>query len=223
MAVSPVSSSTPHTTTSRAALADNFDKFLFLLTTQLQNQDPLQPMDTAEFTNQLVQYANVEQAISTNQNLETLISLQSDTATINSLGFLGKSVEVLGDMINLADGQSRFAYTMENAASEVRINIRSEDGRTIVRTLTDNPTAAGRHEITWDGKDANGNDLPAGTYKIEVIASRNNGVATERVTTVTSFIGTVTGVNTALNNKALLFGNTPYTFDRIMRVGIAAN
>ncbi|MCC7047960.1 MAG: hypothetical protein IT562_14710, partial [Alphaproteobacteria bacterium] len=79
------------TTKSMSKLAENFDQFLTLLTTQLKNQDPLSPMDSAQFTQQLVSFAGVEQQINTNKNLETLLSLQKSNQMVGALDLMGKT------------------------------------------------------------------------------------------------------------------------------------
>ncbi|MGB1540522.1 MAG: flagellar hook assembly protein FlgD, partial [Rickettsiales bacterium] len=81
----------------RSKLSGDFDTFLLLLTTQLQNQDPIEPLDTNEFTAQLVQFANVEQAIDTNSNLETMISMQQGTQINNAVNYIGNFVEAKGN------------------------------------------------------------------------------------------------------------------------------
>src|SRR6202162_6681273 len=109
---------TPTTTTSNTGtaqaaglvgsqqLAGNFNTFLTLLTTQLQNQDPLSPLDTNQFTQQLVQFASVEQQINMNTSLSTLISLQQTAQATSALGFLGATVVVSGNFAQLVNGQA---------------------------------------------------------------------------------------------------------------------
>src|SRR5215469_6276624 len=102
MATTPVTSTTPPTqtptpsvaTSSKKQLSANFDTFLTLLTTQLQNQDPLQPMDSNQFTQQLVQFSQVEQQINSNQNLETLISATKNQTSQSAVSYLGKSLTI---------------------------------------------------------------------------------------------------------------------------------
>ena len=86
------------------SLADNFDNFLILLTTQLQNQDPLSPMESTEFTNQLVQFASVEQQIKQNQSLEDLLAIERSNQAVSAVGFLGANVEAFGNSMMLENG-----------------------------------------------------------------------------------------------------------------------
>ena len=88
-------------------LSADMNTFLTLLTTQLKYQDPLDPMDTAEFTNQLVQYSSVEQAIHTNSNLETLLSLNIANLGAQAVSYMGKVAQVLGDVMPLEGGKAK--------------------------------------------------------------------------------------------------------------------
>lgn len=90
-------------------LAENFDNFLTILITQLQNQDPLSPMESNEFTSQLVQFTGVEQQVLQNKNLEELIRLQSANQTLSAVSFIGKLVEATGDTNTLTDGEATFS------------------------------------------------------------------------------------------------------------------
>src|SRR4029079_13178737 len=107
MTVTPASSTTPGTTTQPDAmkqLSGNFSTFLTLLTTQLKNQDPTSPMDSNQFTQQLVMYSQVEQQISTNDNLKTLITQGTSNASAMTAGYLGKKVSVLNGNASLPGG-----------------------------------------------------------------------------------------------------------------------
>ncbi len=93
-------------------LSGNFQTFLKLLTTQLQNQDPLDPMDTSQFTQQLVEYSQVEQQIDTNGNLQSLISQGTQQSAAYATGYLGKTVTVSGGEGSLANGQAQWTYNL---------------------------------------------------------------------------------------------------------------
>src|SRR5215831_15863666 len=96
--------------TDKTTLAGNFNTFLTLLTTQLKNQNPLDPLDTNQFTQQLVQFASVEQQINMNTQLTTLVSLQKATQTTSAMGFLGKTVTVKGATAPLMNGQAQWTF-----------------------------------------------------------------------------------------------------------------
>lgn len=157
----------------RSKLTGDLQSFLTLLTTQLKHQDPLEPMDSTEFTAQLAQFAGVEQNIQTNANLEKLIGLNSSNQALTAVGYLGKYVEAKGNTAALANGQTSFAYELPSNASAVAITIRNESGvqvATVPGELT-----AGRHAFSWDGLDLQGVQQPDGKYTISVNALANSG------------------------------------------------
>lgn len=157
----------------RSKLSANFDTFLKLLTEQLKNQDPTDPMDTAEFTQQLVQYSQVEQQISTNSNFETLIGLQRASAGSAALNYLGKTVVTKGSLATLQSGAANWAYQLPANATETQLVVTDDQGR-IVRT-TNGAITAGSQTFAWDGKGQNGQALPDGVYRLEVKAKDANG------------------------------------------------
>lgn len=205
MAVSGVQSGAPVAQTSEAAqdrtsLGQDFDQFLRLLTTQLQNQDPLSPMDSTEFTNQLVQFSNVEQAIKQNDYLEKLLTMQTLNLTALGVSFIGKDVEVSGDTFEKpAAGPVAFSYDMPAEAATGTISIIDEQGQVVWSQQAD--TAAGRHDLTWDGLDNNDQALPAGTYTLRIGALTDKKAALN----VTTYVpGHVEGLESADNGDLLL-------------------
>ena len=183
-------------TTSGTKLAENFDTFLTMLTVQLKNQDPLSPMDSTEFTNQLVQFSAVEQQIASNKNLENLISVTQTNTKAQAIAYIGHTIETAGTVLPLQGGvetqtntialtnsSASFKYTLDGTSSTTTISIKDSNGD-VVRTLSGN-TSSGSHEITWDGKDASNEKLPDGNYTVAVTAtdSAGAGVASKVYTT----------------------------------------
>lgn len=165
-------------------LAEDFSQFLQLLTTQLQNQDPLSPMDSNEFTNQLVQFSQVEQQINANTKLDDLVALQLNNAITSSLGYVGLDVSYISAEIAYVDGENTtIKYNLENAATVSKINIFNEEGNLVFSG--DAEKGAGVHEFTWDGRDILGNQLPSGTYSISIdsLDSEDNVIETTTVVT----------------------------------------
>lgn len=184
---------------SKVSLGSDFNTFLTMLTTQLKNQDPLSPMDSTQFTSQLVQYSSVEQQINANSNLEKLISLQQSASTAQGINYLGQTVEVSGTTLPLQDGSASYTYTLPKAAASTTIQIKDSDGK-VVKTVTGD-TTAGAHSMTWDGKDSDDTQLSDGKYSINVIATAADG---STLTTTTTTFGKVTKVvNDATNGTQL--------------------
>lgn len=183
------------------SLAETFDTFLTLLTTQLQHQDPLDPMDTNEFTSQLVEFTGVEQAISTNQKLDNLIALQTDMQLNNAVGYIGKTVTADSIILMLQDGQSTVTYDLGANAAQAEIMIIDEQGET-VRTLSGD-TEVGHHEITWDGLDDDGDPVEDGLYGFLVTALDADGKPVELVQ---GTAGRVTGAKLADGEVVLEIG-----------------
>jgi flagellar basal-body rod modification protein FlgD len=161
-----ISASTGAAATSKAKLATDFDQFLLLLTAQLQNQDPLDPLNSNEFVQQLVSFTGVEQAIATNANLESLIAMNRAAQAASAVSYLGTTVEATGNRVALANGEARFLYTLPENASSTSILIADESGDTVF--VGKGNITAGEHGFVWDGRDANGVPQPDGIYKITV-------------------------------------------------------
>lgn len=182
-------------TTSKAdaassALSSNYNMFLTLLTTQLKNQDPTDPMKSSEFTSQLVQYSSVEQQIQANKNLETLISTVGNQNATFAVNLLGKQVSATGTAAALSNGSANWGYKLASDASTVNISVVNSTGTTVYTTTT--AGTAGNNTFTWDGKDSSGTAQPDGTYYINLTAADATGAA---VTSSTSISGTVSAVD----------------------------
>ena len=173
-----------------------------LLTTQLQNQDPLEPLDPNQFTEQLVQFSEVEQSIATNKKLDDLIQLQSDNQLNSAVSYIGKTAEFVSDQLMLSNGSALISYGLDSRAESTQISIVDSNGRT-VRVL-DGETASGRHEIVWDGKDGTGADLADGVYSFSVAAVDEEG---ETVGSVAATTGKVTGVEIVDGVATLIMGD----------------
>src|SRR3984885_7455621 len=202
-AVSQIATTTSSTSTSSSTaqaagssasqqLAGNFDTFLQLLTTQLQNQNPLDPLDTNQFTEQLVEFASVEQQINENTNLQTLISMQQTNEATSALQLVGSPVTVGGNaaaLDNAANSAATWNLTTTTPATAT-VTVTSAAGTTAYSgTMSLN---AGTQSFTWNGQGSNGQTWPDGTYKLSVTATGANGQA---VSVSTQVQGVVSGVN----------------------------
>lgn len=173
-------------------LASDFSDFLTLLTTQLQNQDPLDPMDSGEFTNQLVAFTGVEQQIRTNQNLEQLTALTQLNNIGNIAGYLGYDALVEAPFGDHTTDGIKWQYSHGDAASSTSLQVRDEEDNIIFETA--GKTGVGLHEFNWDGKDASGNSVAPGNYQLKVVAKDAEGKA---LTAGIAVQETITSVNTA--------------------------
>ncbi len=214
--VDEVSSATQTQTQSGAAkttLASDFDAFLLLLTTQLKHQDPLSPIEPTEFTNQLVQFASVEQQIATNSNLENLLLIQNASLASAVVGFIGTEVEAQTNRVPLQDGNASFTYTLANNAKNTAIIITDGSG-TVVKTDT-GELGAGSHEYVWDGTDNDGNPVDDGPYSVSVAAV---GVEGEQISTSMVMKGRVSGVSMNGNATTLDVGGVNVGLDEILSI-----
>ena len=182
-------------------LSGNFSTFLTLLTTQLQNQDPLNPMDSSQFTQQLVMFSQVEQQINTNQNLQTLIALNQANTLSNATTYLGKTVTITTGNGALQDGSCSWRYALGADAANTTLTITNSNGQVVYSGPGE--TASGGHDFTWDGKDSSGNQLPDGVYKLSVSASAPDGSA---IQSAIAFKGVVDEVNMTGNEPLLMIG-----------------
>ena len=196
-----------------STLANTFDTFLKLLTTQLQNQDPLDPIKSEQFTSQLVQFSGVEQSININKKLEQLIELQTSSQLNSAVSYIGKIVEVVADELMLKDGAAKISYGLDHNAATTVITIVDLNGNA-VRTIN-GEIAAGRHEFDWDGRNAVGDQVPDGVYGFSVVAVDNDE---ETVDTVAASLGRVTGVEIVDDALWLNIGEMGVPFDSLFAV-----
>ncbi len=200
-----------------SALASDLDTCLTLLTTQLQNQDPLSPLDSNQFTEQLVQFSQVEQTIATNKNLEDLLAAIGDGNTASAVSYIGKDVLADGNEAYLTGGQATWSYALADPAQATSITVSDADGKLLL--ATQGQTGAGQHEFVWNGQDSSGKSLPDGIYYVAVAAQNAEG---ESIAASTYSTGIVTGVNTSADGTELLLGEVSVPMGNVVRVQDAA-
>jgi flagellar basal-body rod modification protein FlgD len=192
------SSSSSSSSSSGSSMTAVQDQFLKLLTTQLQNQDPLNPMDNAQITSQIAQISTVTGIQSLNTTLQTLLAASQDSQTTQAASLVGQAVMVPGTSLQLAsstgsDGTTTTAaigaYVLAGDADKVTVTIKDSDGNT-VRTLTYGAQSSGLHDFTWDGITDSGTTAAVGAYKISVAA----GNGSDSVTTTPLTLGSVRSV-----------------------------
>ncbi len=213
LAVDALANSQDKTTNSANKLAKDLDSFLLLLTSQLKNQDPLSPMDSTEFTNQLTQFAQVEQQINLNASLNNLIGLTQQSIVSNAVNYIGKTVEGESSQVPLSGGNLKAAYGLVGEAKSVNVVVRDDTGNIVFTKAGE--TTQGVHEFQWDGKDSYGVQMKDGTYSISITAMDGADKPVENY--VTAF-GKVTGVTTINGTTILLLDKVGVPIDKVLSV-----
>ncbi|MEL7486020.1 MAG: flagellar hook capping FlgD N-terminal domain-containing protein [Pseudomonadota bacterium] len=213
-ALAQSATTSPSTNQAFSSLTDNFDTFLTLLTTQLRNQDPLEPLDTEQFTEQLVQFANVEQSIQTNANLETLISLQSSSDRASALDLIGKSVTVETDAARHDGGGAAWTFSVDGA-TRAALSVVDASGAEVF--AADQAVGPGAQDFVWDGRGTDGRIAPPGVYRLVVDAVDASGSATEAA------ISTQTRVDAVVFNAGASQLETPIGVIALDDIARAAN
>ena len=198
---------------SLSKLNSDFDMFLTLLTTQLRNQDPLDPMDNAEMTNQLVQFANVEQQIAQNTNLEQMIMLLNAQSAASAVGYIGKDIQFTDSTTIYSGSPVTFGYTPAKSADTLKINVLDADGK-VIRTM-EGEKSAQRHSIVWDGLDDLGNPAAPGqyTFRVDAMDKEKNLILAE-----TDITGRVTGAASDSTGNFVLVGDLAIEVTKIVAV-----
>jgi len=202
---------------SQEGFDDQYTTFLTLLTTQLQNQNPLEPLDTNQFTQQIVEYSSLEQQINQNSNLERLIAAFEGFSANAALNYVGDRVSYGGTTTTLENGAAEWGYTLAGTAEETTITIRDASGA-IVRTL-DGETTNGRHSFVWNGRDDDGAQLEDGVYQITVEARD----ADDNLLPVSTEVsGIVTGADLTAAEPTLLVNGNPVPVSAVRTVSVAS-
>lgn len=214
MAVSGVGSSSSSSSTSMtgARLADNFDTFLQILTTQLRNQNPLDPLDTNQFTQQLVQFSGVEQQIKTNQFLEAMMTSTQNANNSQAVSYIGKIVTAEGSKTELVEGKATWHFATAKAAS-ISATVRDKDGN-VVYTKT-GTVKQGESVFTWDGIGSDGRKKPDGSYSVTIEGRDGDG---KLVDVATQMTGEVTGVDFSGTEPVLIVGGAKVNLSSVLSV-----
>ena len=198
-----------------------YSTFLTLLTTQLKNQDPTSPLDTNQFTQQLVQMTGVQQQLLSNELLQTLVNQNGGAAGVSqAVGLIGKSVQATGDTAVLDGGQASWSYDLPADAASATLTLSNAAGQ----TAWSGPASAlgkGDHDFTWNGQTTGGTQLPdGGAYKLTVTAKDANGAALTPTVSLRGVVGSVETVNGA---AVLNLGKTQTPFTGVTEVQNASS
>jgi flagellar basal-body rod modification protein FlgD len=193
-------------------IASNFTTFLQLLTTQLKNQNPLDPLDTNQFTQQLVQFAQVEQQMKSNDQLASLVALEKSAQATTALAYVGQTVVVDGSTTQLANGRADWSLNVSKP-STATITIRDAVGQTVYSgTYSVNP---GNQTFTWDGRGNDGRLWPDGAYSLSATAVDSNA---QSVAISTEVQATVDSVDLTQDPPTMSINGQNYSMDKIKRI-----
>ncbi len=211
------------TTDATGQINKDFTFFLKMLTTQLQNQDPTEPMDVSQMTQQIATYSGVEQQIKTNKSLEALLTNNKQSQLSTAVSYIGKEVETDGNVGTLQYaqsgdeiyGQAVFSYMLPKGSQGAKITILNETGQAVF--TGDGTLKSGRNVVVWDGKNSfTGAAAAAGKYTIQVKAKDAAG---KDITVETRAVGTVDTVETdASGNIILNVGDAQVKYEDILAV-----
>ncbi|MCF7810690.1 flagellar hook assembly protein FlgD [bacterium] len=201
-----------------SALEDKND-FLTLLVAQMQYQDPLNPLDGADFAAQLAQFSSLEELQNINTNLsesinaDMLLALSINNTMATTI--VGKSIRAASNEICFKDGKPvDIDYELSGNAARVKIDIYNEDGQ-LLRTITETGKGSGDNAASWDGRDAKGNLVPQGSYYVDVSATAPGGgtVAAQALA-----VGVVTGVRFVDGNPMLIVNGREIAFGSVLEI-----
>ncbi|HEX5264280.1 MAG TPA: flagellar hook assembly protein FlgD [Phenylobacterium sp.] len=216
---------TPPTTTAdktalgKASLADNFNTFLSLLTTQLKNQDPTSPLDSNQFTQQLVQMTGVEQQLNANDLLQKLVNNTSN-GVATAVTLIGKNVRAVSDTANISGGQAQWTYNLSSDASDLKVEVLDANGK-LVHAEAPSDMKAGDHAFTWNGKDLTGTQLPnGGPYTLRVTATDAGGAA---IASTNYVQGLVTGVVQDSGATSITVNGGPVDWSKVTSINQVAS
>jgi flagellar basal-body rod modification protein FlgD len=204
----------PSTTAAQRAISATENRFLKLLTTQLKNQDPLNPMDNAEITSQMAQISTVSGIESLNATMKTLLQGSRDSQTTQAAALVGEAVMVPGSGLTLSSGAGVGGFLLDGDADTVKVTISDSNG-VVQRTLTLGDLEAGLHNFTWDGATDSGAKAADGSYSISVAATAGE----DKVTTTALNLGVVRSVINGGNGFTLDLGSMGlFTMDDVKQI-----
>ena len=214
MAVNGVgTTSTSTTANSRQTIAQNFDTFLQLLTTQLRNQNPLDPLDTNQFTQQLVQFTGVEQQLKTNEFLEAMMTSTQTANNSQAVSYVGKIVTASGTKSELVDGTATWHFAVDSKA-DINATVRDANGNVVYTKA--GTVNKGESVFTWDGVGNDGKPRPDGSYTV-TIEARDSSTG-KLISVATEMTGEVTGVDFTGSEPVLIVGGARVNMSAILSV-----
>jgi flagellar basal-body rod modification protein FlgD len=215
--VTSATSGTTTTETSGSALSKlnaDYDLFLKLLTTQMQNQDPLDPMDSSEYTQQLVQYSQVEQSIEQNKTLTSILSNLNMASLTQSSSMIGQSVEIDSDVSGLsATTPAQWNWIAAGTVTSLTATILDSNGVEVDKVVMEASGTSG--SFTWDGKTSSGKTLADGVYRATLTGTNSAGGS---IAAQASASGTVQNVQMLNGTAVVSINDAQYPTNLITRI-----
>ncbi len=209
-------SSTGNSYANGNSIAENFDAFLQLLTTQLKHQNPLEPMDANQFMQELVQFSSVEQQIKTNDYMEKLVASLENQATSTVVGYLDKTVTANNSTTQFANGSAVWSFDVAGATETIAISVRDEHGAIVHQEQLAGGNA-GTYTYTWDGRMNTGRNATSGSYRITVDARNSDD---QSVAVSTEITGKVTEVDLSGSEPILSIGDTKVKLSNVETIAV---
>lgn len=175
------------------------DDFLQLLVTQLENQDPLKPMDPEQMSAQLAQFSSLEQLTNISESMEGLETMAGSMDQARALDMLGKEIRLEGNSFTLDQDDVPLSYRLQDEADEVNVYVANSSGQQVAE-LSGSGTSPGEHAVTWNGENSEGEQCSPGHYSFVVEARKDDEV----LTTEPLVMAQVTGVDYASSGEAML-------------------
>jgi flagellar basal-body rod modification protein FlgD len=218
MIANDVSSSTTRTaaatTAAEARNALGKDQFLKLLTAQLANQDPLQPVDNQAFIAQLAQFSSLEQLQGVSSRLDSLLLATASSNQLGTAALVGKTVSYRSDGVDVVDGKPSPLRASLATPAAVTLLVQDASGRT-VRTLSLGQRGAGAFEVGWDGRDDRGNTVAPGHYTVKAAARAADG---SNPAVEVRAAGQVQGVNFGSDGAQLMIGGARVKMSDVLEI-----
>lgn len=221
MTTAPVTNTTPTSPTAApksnadalSQLSNNFQTFLSLLTTQLKNQDPLAPLDSNQFTQQLVQMSGVEAQLNGNALLQKVAD-NTTNGISTAVSLIGKNVRAASATADLKAGKAQWTYNLPSDAADLKVEVLDSSGK-VVHAEAPSNMKAGDHDLTWNGKDLNGVALPEGTYVLRVTAKDGGG---KDITPTTYVQGVVSGVEQSNGTTLITVNGSKVPWNAVVNI-----
>ena len=196
----------------RQTIAENFDTFLQLLTTQLKNQNPLDPLDTNQFTQQLVQFTSVEQQLKTNTFLQAMMQASQTSSNSQAVSYVGKVVTSSGAKSELVKGAATWHFATDKPAT-ITATVKDANGSVVY--VKQGSVNAGESVFNWDGVGTDGTKRADGSYTLSVEARDSSG---NLIDVATEMTGEVTGVDFSGSEPVLIVGTARVNLSGVLSV-----